>query len=201
MVEVGNWRNDKKEGWTELASWELALKHCHLAFLLGTGHIHVNWATVLNFKVSCCIWDLKKGLCPSEMFFCNVSLGSHVFTWALPHLSLTLLQLQKAPAVRTLTENSVLAKWMTEHWDELYHLRYFNQYYWAKLDTKNIWIDIIEWFKTLTVAVLPLHSLVQCGIEQVIISIPFAKNNYFGFRPLLLLFIIICRYFFLFWKS
>lgn len=60
----------------------------------------------------------------------------------------------------------------------------------------------MEWFKTVAVAMLPLHSLVQCGgIEQVIISVPFmladdAKNNYFEFRPLLLLFILICRYFF-----
>lgn len=60
----------------------------------------------------------------------------------------------------------------------------------------------MEWFKTVAVAMLPLHSLVQCsGIEQVIISVPFmladdAKNNYFGFRPLLLLFILICRFFF-----
>lgn len=59
----------------------------------------------------------------------------------------------------------------------------------------------MEWFKTVAVAMLPLHSLVQCsGIEQVIISVPFmladdAKNNYFGFRPLLLLFILICRFF------
>lgn len=69
MVEVDSWRNGKEKGWREPVSWELSLKHCHLAFLLGTGHIHVNWATVFHFKVSCCIWDLKKGLCPPKMFF------------------------------------------------------------------------------------------------------------------------------------
>lgn len=103
MVEVGNWRSSKKKGWTEPASWELFLKNCHFAFLLGTGRIHVNWATVFNFKVSCCIQDLKKDLCPPKMFFHNVSLSSYLFTWALPHI-LTLLQLQKASAVRTLKE-------------------------------------------------------------------------------------------------
>ena len=64
------------------------MKHCHLAFLLGTGHVHVNRAVVLNFQVSCCIWNLKKGLCPPKMFFHNVSLSSYLFTWALPHLCL-----------------------------------------------------------------------------------------------------------------
>lgn len=137
----------------------------------------------------------REGLVSPKMFF-HVSLSSYLFTWASPHLPY-ITAAPKSISCQNIERKQFLGQINDRALRWAILLRKFDQYDCAKLDTKNIWVDIVGWFKTVAVACIHYYNVVLSRWSfQSLLCWQMMQKNYFGLRSLLLLFILICRYFF-----